>query len=139
MKRTKIQFGKIQLNAGPKEPAPSSSSGNNSAAGFGTFGSSPITKHVPKAKQPFATTPIAFDAEDHATEDTKEMAAVMGISSFGRKAQSFDIIVRADTEMNDHILDKTYLNNIISFFIHAGTNRQGERKGACSSEITGNR
>lgn len=99
MKRTKIQFGKIQLNAPNKDAAEtvcSSTSNASEAPGFGTFGGGGGTssKSGTKAKaKPFAATPIDFDAEDAGAEDTKEMAAVMGISSFGRKAQSFDIIV----------------------------------------------
>lgn len=53
-------------------------------SGFGTFG---------KSAAAFAATPIDSDPEDTNEEDTKAMSAVMGISSFGRKAQNFDIIV----------------------------------------------
>lgn len=96
MKRTKIQFGKIQLNATPKD-TPATDTADASAAGFGTFGTSTSSgvrpQAKPKAKVVFTATPIDFDGDDAVAEDTKEMAAVMGISSFGRKAQEFDIIV----------------------------------------------
>lgn len=60
--------------------------------GFGTFGKGP--NPTAKAnKTVFAATPIDSDPEDTNEEDTKEMSAIMGISSFGRKAQNFDIIV----------------------------------------------
>lgn len=93
MKRTKIQFGKIQLNAPPKDSQPDGADSSSSTAGFGTFGGSSKPHAKAKPSKAFTATPIDFDAEDAVAEDTKEMAAVMGISSFGRKAQEFDIIV----------------------------------------------
>lgn len=98
MKRTKIQFGKIQLNAPPKDLSANNDEqpdgiDNSSTAGFGTFGGSSKPQAKAKPSKAFTATPIDFDAEDAVAEDTKEMAAVMGISSFGRKAQEFDIIV----------------------------------------------
>lgn len=118
MHKTKIKFGKIQLNVPDKNKSGGSSAGNLFLrtiftlavlflfilqTGFGTFG-----KTIP--------TKIIESEEDEATEaDNKQMAEIMGITSFGKKAQSFDITVSFAA-----VYDRFFCLFLLSFY--TGTN-----------------
>ena len=84
MKKT-ITFGKISANLIKDTPAPQP---EPSSSGFGTFGK--------KAPEQNSVAMQEIMPEDE--EETAQMEKLMGMSSFGRKAKTFDI-----QEMMEHI------------------------------------
>lgn len=77
MKKT-ITFGKISTNL-KKDPIESEP--ESSTSGFGTFGK--------KSEEQNIVTMTEILPEDE--EETEKMKRIMGMTSFGRKAKSFDV------------------------------------------------
>lgn len=89
MNKPKITFGKIQFG---KKPAAETETKVEESTGFGTFGkqtSTATSSTSGSAPKHSLNNQIEEIADDLESQHVKE---VMGISSFGRKAKSFDII-----------------------------------------------
>ncbi|XP_066584432.1 gastrulation defective protein 1 homolog [Prorops nasuta] len=81
MNSKKITFGNISKNLQTNKSEPIPQTSNEPSTGFGTFGKKPDEKRV--------TEMLVIRPEDE--EESQNLEKIMGITSFGKKAKSFDV------------------------------------------------
>lgn len=85
-----ITFGKIKLSEATKRPEeksdqlPDTAQPTTASSGFGTFG-----KNIPKPN--VAIEEMDEREEEEANRETRNLEKVMGMTAFGKRAQSFDV------------------------------------------------